>query len=401
MPALFPWQQHLPRIKRFKAAVSRPRIRIRRITSVRLVVQTPPIHAAAVMANDIDKRNAMKEMQDAINRLRDYKPPLNQWEDFDVSRRAAVLILLFPDAKGELRVVLTERSSSLRTFAGQVALPGGKADSPKESAFDTARREASEEIGLPARNDLLPSPFTVSHLCEMPMNLSRNTLGVRPCVALLHTKPDFVDSSAASNPEESLIPRLDPKEVASVFTVPLKAFLTSEYKNPELEDNTPKAVETESIVDIDFGLVPAGDTGWYEGQWLEWYGIKWRGHQFNVYTSPVVVQRRASTEVLEDEAQEHASGSWARKSGGGTHDKKLVKYKVWGMTARIVVDAARVAFGQNPDFEYVDKMGDDDVIAIMMSQGKLGPRIKGVIEDSGRGGDVGKVNSRKGEAGKL
>ncbi|KAJ6257652.1 hypothetical protein Dda_7439 [Drechslerella dactyloides] len=349
------------------------------------------------MANETDTAN---EMQEAIGRLRNYKPPLDQWEEMDFSRRAAVLILLFPDAKGELRIVLTERSSTLRTFAGQVALPGGKADSPTESAFDTARREASEEIGLPSRNDFLPSPFTVTHLCEMPMNLSRNQLGVRPCVALLHTKPGFSGTSAANNAEESLIPRLDPKEVASVFTVPLKAFLTSQYKNPELDDNPEKLVQSESIVDIDFGSIPSGDTGWYEGQWLDWYGIKWRGHQFNVYTSPVVVQRKASTEVLEDEAQAHASAGM-RKGGGGTHDKKLVKYKVWGMTARIVVDAARVAFGQNPDFEYVDKMGDDDVIAILQGQGKLGPRIKGVIEDSGRGGDIGRVDTRKAEGGKL
>ncbi|EPS38531.1 hypothetical protein H072_7676 [Dactylellina haptotyla CBS 200.50] len=349
------------------------------------------------MGTDIDG-DSRKTLQDVINRLKDYKPPQDQWEEFDPSRRAAVLILLFPDAKGELRVVLTERSSSLRTFAGQVALPGGKADSPAESAFQTARREASEEIGLPSRNDLLPSPFTVTHLCEMPMNLSRNQLGVRPCVALLHTKPGY---TGATTPEESLIPRLDPKEVASVFTVPLKAFLTSEYQNPELE-TAPEDKITESTVDIDWGAVPTGTTGWYEGQWLEWYGIKWRGHQFNVYTSPVVVQKRDSTEVLEDEAQAYAAGSLndGRRSGGGTHDKKMVKYKVWGMTARIVVDAARVAFGANPDFEFVDKMGDDEVIDLLNKQGKLGPRIPGIAEDSGRGGTL-KTDNKKGESGKL
>ncbi|EWC46017.1 hypothetical protein DRE_04810 [Drechslerella stenobrocha 248] len=377
------------------------------------------------MANETES-DSPNQLQDAINRLKNYKPPLNQWDDIDASRRAAVLILLFTDAKGELRVVLTERSSTLRTFAGQVALPGGKlcsrallvhdtdetadsdprpligkADTPAESAFETARREASEEIGLPSRNDLLPSPFTVTHLCEMPMNLSRNQLGVRPCVAFLHTKPGFLGASSTQNPEESLIPRLDPKEVASVFTVPLKAFLTSQYRNPEV-DGIPETVIPESIVDIDFGSVPTGDTGWYEGQWLEWHGVKWRGHQFNVYTSPVVVQRATSTEVLEDEAQAYAAGSpnRVRRSGGGTHDKKLVKYKVWGMTARIVVDAARVAFGLDPDFEFVDKMGDDEVIALMIKQNKLGPRPKGVVEDSGRGGEATTVH-RKGESGKL
>jgi coenzyme A diphosphatase NUDT7 len=29
----------------------------------------------------------------------------------------------------------------------------------------------------------------------------------------------------------------------------------------------------------------------------------------------------------------------------------LVRYKVWGMTARILVDAARVAYGEEPSFE--------------------------------------------------
>lgn len=353
----------------------------------------------ATMSSDIDN-DSRKALQEVINRLKNYKPPSNQWDEFDVSRRAAVLILLFPDSKGELRVVLTERSSNLRTFAGQVALPGGKADSPTETAFETARREASEEIGLPSRNDLLPSPFTVTHLCEMPTNLSRNQLGVRPVVALLHTKPGY--SGSTVNAEESLIPRLDPKEVASVFTVPLRAFLESDYKSPEFEFN-PAEKFAESTVDIDWGTVPTGKTGWYEGQWLEWYGIKWRGHQFNVYTSPVVVQRRDSTQVLEDEAQAYAIGNLegGRRSGGGTHDKKLIKYKVWGMTARIVVDAARVAFGKNPDFEYVDKMGDDEVIQLLQKEGKLGPRVKGVIEDTGVGTRVSNREGRKAESGKL
>ncbi|KAF3928204.1 hypothetical protein AA313_de0206551 [Arthrobotrys entomopaga] len=341
------------------------------------------------MGNDIDE-SSRKTLQDVINRLKNYKPPRDQWEEFDPSRRAAVLILLFPDAKGELRYVYLICMSSVEVM--------GKADSPAETAFQTARREASEEIGLPSRNDLLPSPFTVTHLCEMPTNLSRNQLGVRPCVALLHTKPG---SPNTTNAEESLIPRLDPKEVASVFTVPLSAFLTADYVNPE-SDGQPEDRVGESTVDIDFGSVPSGSTGWYEGQWLEWFGIKWRAHQFNVYTSPVVVQRRDSTEVLEDEAQAYATESLneRRRSGGGTHDKKMVKYKVWGMTARIVVDAARVAFGKDPDFAFTDKMGDDEVIDILQKQGKLGPRLPGVVEDSGRGGNL-KSENKKAESGKL
>ena len=45
-----------------------------------------------------------------------------------LSRRAAVLILLFADRKGDLRVVLTMRASTLKSYSGQAALPGGKAE---------------------------------------------------------------------------------------------------------------------------------------------------------------------------------------------------------------------------------------------------------------------------------
>ena len=63
------------------------------------------------------------------------------------------------------------RASTLSSYSGQAALPGGKAEEG-ESAFDCARREASEEIGLPRRAGALPSPFRVEHLTEMPTNAS-------------------------------------------------------------------------------------------------------------------------------------------------------------------------------------------------------------------------------------
>ena len=89
-----------------------------------------------------------------------------------LSRRAAVLIVLFADRDGELRVVITMRASSLRSYSGQAALPGGKCEEG-ENAFECARREAEEEIGLPVRASALPSPFRVEHLCQMETNLAK------------------------------------------------------------------------------------------------------------------------------------------------------------------------------------------------------------------------------------
>ncbi|KAF6155973.1 hypothetical protein GIB67_039304 [Kingdonia uniflora] len=73
-------------------------------------------------------------------------------------KRAAVLICLFEDVSGDLRVILTKRSSSLKTHSGEVSLPGGKAEEGDVNDVDTATREAKEEIGL---DPLLVNAVTV------------------------------------------------------------------------------------------------------------------------------------------------------------------------------------------------------------------------------------------------
>ncbi|HTI66089.1 MAG TPA: NUDIX domain-containing protein [Caulobacteraceae bacterium] len=59
---------------------------------------------------------------------------------------AAVLIPLVEHEDG-LTVLLTRRADGMRRHSGQVAFPGGRAD-PGEAPWDTAVREAQEEIGL-------------------------------------------------------------------------------------------------------------------------------------------------------------------------------------------------------------------------------------------------------------
>ena len=59
---------------------------------------------------------------------------------------AAVLVALVQREAG-LSVILTRRSDTLRRHTGQIALPGGRQD-PGERPWETALREAHEEIGL-------------------------------------------------------------------------------------------------------------------------------------------------------------------------------------------------------------------------------------------------------------
>jgi 8-oxo-dGTP pyrophosphatase MutT (NUDIX family) len=65
-------------------------------------------------------------------------------------RPAGVLVLLYPDAAGVARVILTERASRDGHHSGEVSFPGGKAEPGDADIAATALREAAEEIALDA-----------------------------------------------------------------------------------------------------------------------------------------------------------------------------------------------------------------------------------------------------------
>lgn len=70
-------------------------------------------------------------------------------EDPSAAVRASAVLLLFGAyPAGGYDVVLTERSSGMRSHAGQVSFPGGAIDAADSGPSSAALREAREEVGL-------------------------------------------------------------------------------------------------------------------------------------------------------------------------------------------------------------------------------------------------------------
>lgn len=112
------------------------------------------------------------------------------------ARPAAVLIPLIAREEGTT-VLLTQRSSSLRSHSGQVAFPGGRIDGPDETPVEAALREAQEEIGL--------DPSRVEPFGRLDAYLSGSGFRIVPIVAEVH--PPFTLS-------------INDAEVADAFEVP-------------------------------------------------------------------------------------------------------------------------------------------------------------------------------------
>jgi 8-oxo-dGTP pyrophosphatase MutT (NUDIX family) len=124
-----------------------------------------------------------------------WKRPLGegQWP------QAAVLVALTEEA--EPRVLLGRRAMHLPLHPGEIAFAGGKREAEDLSPWETATREAMEEVGL--------SLGMISPLGELDPLITRTGFEVFPCVASVPAAPELV---------------VDPGEFDSVFFVPLAVF---------------------------------------------------------------------------------------------------------------------------------------------------------------------------------
>lgn len=125
-------------------------------------------------------------------------------------RSSAVLALIYPST-GRLWLPLIRRSAVLRHHGGQVALPGGGRDTGDASLWETALREAHEEIGV--------EPEAVRYLgaltaLEVPVS---NNL-VQPYIGYTAMRPVF---------------HLQDDEVAGLVELPLSVLLDGDARAVE------------------------------------------------------------------------------------------------------------------------------------------------------------------------
>jgi len=95
---------------------------------------------------------------------------------------AAVLVALYEDAGGDLRVVLTKRRADLRRHAGEISFPGGRREEEDATLEETALREAEEEVGLPRAR------VTIVGALERTSTFATNYV-IHPFVGLLASEP--------------------------------------------------------------------------------------------------------------------------------------------------------------------------------------------------------------------
>ena len=101
------------------------------------------------------------------------------------TKKAAVMMLLYPSAQKGLSFCLIQRSTYDGKHSGQISFPGGKKEEADQDFWATALRESQEEVGIdPNKVQLLT---TLSSTYIPPSNFY-----VYPYLAFTPQRPNFV-----------------------------------------------------------------------------------------------------------------------------------------------------------------------------------------------------------------
>ena len=156
-----------------------------------------------VVGNDIPGERSHRKMQ--VNYDKSFELPFSK----NNSTPAAVLILLYLE-DNEIYFFLTKRTDELENHKGQISLPGGMQEG-NEKLIDTALRETQEEIGINKTSVSIIGKIT-------PLFVPVTGFMIYPFIGYSLIKLD---------------PKMDPVEVAAIFSVNISDLLNKENRTIE------------------------------------------------------------------------------------------------------------------------------------------------------------------------
>lgn len=143
--------------------------------------------------------------------------------------RFSVLVPIVTMDDGRLGILFEKRASTMRRQAGEICFPGGRMEEGDSSRWETARRETSEELGLPI---------------ERIHFLGALDILFGPSAASIHPFAGYLEDVTDMNP--------NPDEVGEVFVIPLE---TLRAATPAVHR---VATRVELPEDYPFHLIPGG-----------------------------------------------------------------------------------------------------------------------------------------------
>lgn len=159
---------------------------------------------------------------------------------------SSVLLLIFPNAKQELELILTLRTSDIN-HGGQLSCPGGRSEQ-EETEIQTALREAQEEIGINPNDVRIAGKLS-------KLYVSHSKSYVTPVIGFLDYTPKL---------------NLNPAEVEEAFSVELDSLV--DKKNLTVEDWDLRDQDTYRVPYWDVHRVPLwGATAMMLSEFLELY----------------------------------------------------------------------------------------------------------------------------------
>lgn len=121
--------------------------------------------------------------------------------------QSSVLMHIFPH-QGEIHTCLIRRPETMRNHGGQLAFPGGRYEVQDQELIRTAIRESAEEIGTEEEHIEIIGALT-------PIYVQVSNFTINPFIGWSETYPVF---------------KIDTREVAELFVVPLEKFIHPETR---------------------------------------------------------------------------------------------------------------------------------------------------------------------------